>query len=291
MKTMIFRIALAFLRLTSAAAYPRNAGLEVSVGGRGEWNLGEITNPVSEHQTEPEQFEVAKRRLPGAVSVSAELFGIATEDPNSGGGYTLPQCTDVVQVIFARGTVEAPPIGDRVGPQLNDSLSTLLALVGKTLTFIGVENYPADLIEFFEGGSLSGSKTMAQQLTDAARLCPNASLVSVGYSQGAQLVHNSARLLSPEVLLRIKAIVTFGDPDKGESVHGVPASDIDIICHSGDVVCDGSDILDLLIILFLEEHLFGPSETMPRTPMKLRGLLLRGFEEMDSAIFWQCLVG
>ncbi|KAJ7323887.1 hypothetical protein DFH08DRAFT_673975, partial [Mycena albidolilacea] len=65
-------------------------------------------------------------------------------------------------------------------------------------------------------------------------------IVPVGYSQGAQLVHNSVRLLSAAVLERITALVTFGDPDRSQGIEGIPANDILIICHSDDIIYDGS---------------------------------------------------
>ncbi|KAJ6457620.1 cutinase, partial [Mycena sanguinolenta] len=145
-------------------------------------------------------------------------------------------------VIFARGTSEAAPIGDTVGPQLQTSLQKSLTLLEKNLTFAGVD-YPADLGGYLEGGSPIGSETMAQDLTDAANNCPNASIVSVGYSQGAQLVHNAAKLLPPEISRRIKAVVTFGDPDKDQWVENIPVEDVDIICHPLDVICFGSELL------------------------------------------------
>ncbi|KAJ6504646.1 cutinase, partial [Mycena vitilis] len=149
-------------------------------------------------------------------------------------------CTDVI-VFFARGTTEQAPIGSLVGPQLQTALKS--ALGGKSLTFTGVD-YAASIGGFLQGGDPAGSRTMAQDLTNAASSCPNAALVTSGYSQGGQLVHNSAKLLSASVLARIKAAVIFGDPDDGEPVQGVPASRTDVICHTGDDIClHGTQVL------------------------------------------------
>jgi cutinase len=122
-----------------------------------------------------------------------------------------------------------------------------LALGGKSLTFTGV-NYPADIAGFLEGGDPQGSINMAQDLTNAANSCPNAAIVSSGYSQGGQLVHNSAKMLSAAVTARISAVVIFGDPDNGQAVGGVPSSKVDVICHVGDDICLGGDLV-------LEPHL------------------------------------
>ncbi|KAF9258681.1 cutA, cutinase A [Marasmius fiardii PR-910] len=149
------------------------------------------------------------------------------------------QCADVM-VFFARGTTEPAPIGTIVGPPLQSALKS--ALGGKSLSFNGVD-YPADIPGFLQGGDPQGSKTMAQDLTNAANACPNAALVSVGYSQGGQLVHNSAKQLSPDVQSRISAAVIFGDPDNGQAVTGVSADKTKIVCHTGDNICAGGDLV------------------------------------------------
>ncbi|KAJ7464652.1 cutinase [Mycena galericulata] len=148
-------------------------------------------------------------------------------------------CSDVI-VIFARGTTEPAPIGLIVGPPLQAALES--ALGSKTLTFTGVD-YPADIAGFLEGGDPAGSKTMAQDLTNAANWCPDAAIVSSGYSQGGQLVHNSAKQLSAAVAARINAVVIFGDPDNGQPVQGISPADTDIICHVGDDICLGGDLV------------------------------------------------
>ncbi|KAF8214990.1 cutinase, partial [Mycena galopus ATCC 62051] len=139
------------------------------------------------------------------------------------------------------GTLESPSIGIIVGPPLEGNLQS--ALGAKTLTFAGVD-YPADIAGFLEGGDPAGSKTMAQDTS--------ASVLSSGYSQGGQLVHDSAKMFSASVLSHIEAAVIFmsmsqtdyikehrqqGDLDNGEPVQGVPAGNTDVIDHSGDDIC------------------------------------------------------
>ncbi|KIK61338.1 carbohydrate esterase family 5 protein, partial [Collybiopsis luxurians FD-317 M1] len=150
-----------------------------------------------------------------------------------------------IQVIFARGTSEPAPIGTLVGPQLEAALESDLG--GQTLSFQGVD-YAASVAGFLEGGDPQGSQTMANDLTNAANSCPNAKIVSSGYSQGGQLVHNSAKLISSSVAARINAVVIFGDPDDGQAVAQISASNVDVICHTGDDICEGGDII-------LEPHL------------------------------------
>ncbi|THU97353.1 alpha/beta-hydrolase, partial [Dendrothele bispora CBS 962.96] len=68
-------------------------------------------------------------------------------------------------------------------------------------------------------------------------------IVSVGYSQGGQLVHNSAKLLPANVQSRINAAVIFGDPDNGQPVAGVNKANTKVICHNGDNICDGGALI------------------------------------------------
>ncbi|KAF7348256.1 Cutinase [Mycena sanguinolenta] len=179
------------------------------------------------------------RSLVGLVSLSLLVVAAPVAEERA-----ADACSDVI-VIFARGTTEPAPIGTIVGPPLESALQA--ALGGKSLTFTGV-NYAADIAGFLEGGDPAGSATMAQDAIDErCELLPK-SLVTSGYSQGGQLVHNSAKLLSASVLSRIKAAVIFGDPDDGEAVQGVSASKTDVICHVGDDICLHGDLI-------LEPHL------------------------------------
>ncbi|ESK95146.1 cutinase [Moniliophthora roreri MCA 2997] len=115
------------------------------------------------------------------------------------------QCADVM-VFFARGTTEPAPIGTIVGPPLKAALQRELG--SQTMSFQGVD-YSANVAGFLQGGDKQGSRTMADDITNAANSCPNAKIVTAGYSQGGQLVHNSAELLSPDVVSRINAAVIF----------------------------------------------------------------------------------
>ncbi|CAK5263097.1 unnamed protein product [Mycena citricolor] len=162
-------------------------------------------------------------------------------------------CADVM-VFFARGTTEPAPIGTLVGPPLAAALQRALRAKGNlTLAFAGVA-YAADVLGFLEGGDPQGARAMANDLTSAASACPKAALVTAGYSQGGQLVHNSARLLSPAVQARISAAVIFGDPDNGSAVSGVSALRTHVVCHAGDDICLHGDLV-------LEPHLTYGADT------------------------------
>ncbi|KAJ7156193.1 cutinase-domain-containing protein [Mycena filopes] len=194
--------------------------------------------------------DLSTDRRDDSPSVRVEVDVLLGVNKPGGTEVDPAQCSDVI-VVFARGTTENGTIGARVGPQLQNALFGRLTALGKSMTFVGVP-YSASIPGFLEGGDPSGSREMALQLTAAARSCPNAALVSVGYSQGAQLVHNSACDLPADVAPRLTAVVTFGDPDTRESVQGIPASKLLAICRPGDGVCDvGEGIVFLQALLLL----------------------------------------
>ena len=83
----------------------------------------------------------------------------------------------------------------------------------------------ATILGYLEGGDPAGSTTFAQLTEQAASQCPDTQIILSGYryypspscpknslilcSQGAQLVHNGAAMLSAEVAARVKAVVGF----------------------------------------------------------------------------------
>lgn len=52
----------------------------------------------------------------------------------------------------------------------------------------------------------------ADLVTLAQTQCPSSKIVMSGYSQGGQIVHNAAGLLSTSVMNAISSVVIFGDP-------------------------------------------------------------------------------
>ncbi|KAK7053528.1 cutinase [Favolaschia claudopus] len=147
-----------------------------------------------------------------------------------------------VTFIFARGTGEDGNVGARIGPPL---IADLRAALGtNNLAAQGVD-YSASVLGYLEGGDPTGTKTMATLINTAATQCPSTKIVIGGYSQGAQLTHKAAAMLSASVTARIAAVVMFGDPQHvGRStsppVGTVPDSKVDSFCHTGDIICTGT---------------------------------------------------
>lgn len=102
----------------------------------------------------------------------------------------------------------------------------------------------------------------ASLVTLAFSQCPDTQVVVSGYSQGAQLVHLAAAQLPDATMSKVSAVVTFGDPckhisdpagskrleanilkDSTEAVANMDASRVLVICHQGDVICQGGSVI------------------------------------------------
>ena len=107
----------------------------------------------------------------GAVAaVAGSLVGpVATASAES--------CADV-EVVFARGTNEAPGVG-QTGQAFIDALTSRLP--GKSVDVYAV-NYPAS---YNFGQAVEGVADAANQLESTAARCPATKMVLGGYSQGA----------------------------------------------------------------------------------------------------------
>ncbi len=64
-----------------------------------------------------------------------------------------------------------------------------------------------------------------------------------GYSQGGQIVHNAAELLSAAVTARVGSAVIFGDPNNGLPIAQVDAAKSLVVCHSDDNICQQGDLI------------------------------------------------
>jgi cutinase len=131
------------------------------------------------------------------------------------------QCADV-EVVFARGTFEAPGLG-YVGDAFVDSLR---AKTGKSVDVYGV-NYPASL-DF--AAAADGIADAGNKLRDLAATCPSSKIVLGGYSQGAAVAAYVTEdalpqgfamppqvtgPLPPAVADHVAAVALFGKPSSG----------------------------------------------------------------------------
>ncbi|KAK7948627.1 cutinase precursor [Apiospora aurea] len=161
-----------------------------------------------------------------------QSLGSTTQNGLSGG------CKGMT-VIFARGTTETGNVGTVAGPPFFQALSKK---VNGDLAVQGVE-YPADIPGFLQGGDKDGSAKMAQLVQQALAKCPDTKVVLSGYSQGGQLVHNAAKQLPAATASKVAGAVIFGDPDNGQAVQGISKDKTKVICHQGDNICAGGNLI------------------------------------------------
>jgi cutinase len=166
---------------------------------------------------------------------------------------TLPTakaaCNDV-QVVFARGTDEAPGIG-RVGQAFVNSLR---GRIGDRSMGVYAVNYPASY-DFL--AAADGANDASAFIQNTVNTCPDTRLVLGGYSQGAAIVDIITAIpfpaigftnpLPPNVPDHVAAVAAFGNPTAKlglplttSPVYGTRAIDQ---CNAGDPVCtDGNSV-------------------------------------------------
>jgi cutinase len=166
---------------------------------------------------------------------------------------TLPTasagCYDV-QVVFARGTDEAPGIG-RVGQAF---VNALRPKIGNRSMGVYAVNYPASY-DFL--AAADGANDASAFIQGVVNDCPDTRLVLGGYSQGAAVIDVITAVpfpaigftnpLPPNVPDHVAAIAVFGNPTAKvglplttSPVYGGRAIDL---CNAGDPICtSGEDV-------------------------------------------------
>jgi cutinase len=158
-------------------------------------------------------------RILGAAAVTTSaLLSPAINIPSA----AADPCPDV-EVVFARGTFEAPGVGG-VGQAFVDSLRGKL---GNRSVDVYPVNYPASL-DF--ATAADGVIDASNKIQDVAAHCPNTKMVLGGYSQGAAVVAyttedsvpNGYTLppgitgpMAPDVAKHVAAVALFGKPSSG----------------------------------------------------------------------------
>ena len=122
-----------------------------------------------------------------------------------------------VEVVFARGTSEAPGVGG-IGQDFVNALSSKVGSVG-----VYAIDYPANMD--FGGSAMAGINDAANHIQYMATSCPATHMILGGYSQGAAVAGfvtsavvpdgapiDSPQPLSPAVANHVAAVVLFGTP-------------------------------------------------------------------------------
>src|SRR5271156_6041221 len=182
--------------------------------------------------------------LTGALASSTPLASAADDS-----------CANI-QVVFARGTNEAPGVG-ATGQAFVDALNARLP--GKTVDVYAVD-YPASL-DF--GRATDGIVDASTKIASIATSCPTTKIVLGGYSQGAAVAGYTTTdavpagfalpagitgPMSPAIAPHVAAVVLFGTPDSwflNLVDHDAPPLTIGHpyatktlqLCATGDPVC------------------------------------------------------
>jgi cutinase len=197
----------------------------------------------------------ARSTIFAAVAVAA-IFAGSLAAPLAATASAADDSCPAVEVVFARGTNEAPGVG-ATGQSFVDALNARLP--GKTVAVSGV-NYPASM-NF--GQAADGIVDASNQVQAIATNCPTTKIVLGGYSQGAAVAGYTttdsvpagfdlpAGITGPmpaAVAPHVAAVVLFGTPDAwimnlldrsappitiGQSYIGKTLQ----LCATGDPVC------------------------------------------------------
>src|ERR1700722_704642 len=189
-----------------------------------------------------------------ALTLGAVLTGsLGTAIPSA---QAAQDSCPTVEVVFARGTLEAPGVG-ATGQAFVDALTARLP--GKTVETYGV-NYPASL-NF--GQAADGIVDAANKVQSIAATCPTTKIVLGGYSQGAAVAGYTTTDSVPDgyalpaglsgpmpaaIASHVAAVVLFGTPDRwfmGLVARDAPPITIGQLytaktlqlCVTGDPVC------------------------------------------------------
>ena len=188
-----------------------------------------------------------------AVAALTILTGLFVAAPSAN---AADDSCPAVEVVFARGTFEAPGVG-ATGQAFVDALNARLP--GKTVDVYAV-NYPASL-DF--GQAADGIADASSKIQTIAASCPTTKIVLGGYSQGAAVAGYTTTdtvpagftlpagitgPMSPAIASHVAAVVLFGTPDSwflNLADHNAPPITIGPLytaktlqlCATGDPVC------------------------------------------------------
>ncbi|MFS0700232.1 cutinase family protein [Cellulomonas sp. 179-A 4D5 NHS] len=203
--------------------------------------MHQLTPPAA--PSRPRAARRLRRTLAAALALVAMSGALSTLA--APGAAAAPACSDV-EVLFARGTGEAPGLGV-LGTPFVRSLTT--ALSDRTVTSWAVD-YAAESSQRSAG---PGATALTNHLTATAAACPGTRFVLGGYSQGATVVDialgirtgtTTGTAIPAAVEPRVAAVVVFGNPlgISGRTIatasptYAARARDF---CATGDPVCGG----------------------------------------------------
>lgn len=207
------------------------------------------TSVTSTATTRSRKFRwLAAAVLAAATALGPQATGLATAAAD-------PSCPDT-EVVFARGTFEAPGVG-ATGQAFVDSLN---ARLGSDPAEVYAVNYPASLD--FQAAA-DGIADASNKIEAIVASCPATKIVLGGYSQGAAVAGYTTTdtvpagftlpdgitgPMPPAIASHVAAVVLFGTPDDwvlGLADRSAPTITVGHLyagktlqlCNPGDPVC------------------------------------------------------
>src|SRR5882724_2122511 len=142
-----------------------------------------------------------------ALAATWALIAATSANPSA----VADPCPDV-EVVFARGTTEAPGLGG-TGQVFVDSLR---ADAGARSLGVYAVNYPATTD--FANSLAAGANDASDHVQSTAANCPNTKVVLGGFSQGASVVDTITHTMPPAVADHVAAVAVFGNPRSAHAV-------------------------------------------------------------------------
>jgi cutinase len=197
-------------------------------------------------------FYLVRRTTLAVVTAAAAVFApVVSSIPTAGIGVASADGCPDIEVVFARGTTEAPGLG-RVGGAFVDSLRGKVG--GRSVGAYAV-NYPATY-DFL--AAADGANDASGHIQYMMGACPDTRLVLGGYSQGAAVIDVIGAVpvpgvgfnspLPPDAPDHVAAIAVFGNPS---AKLGLPLTTSPVwgsrsidLCNGGDPICqtDGQNM-------------------------------------------------
>jgi cutinase len=153
---------------------------------------------------------MSARSLARIVGVLVVTTWVLLSAPIGSPAASADPCSNVA-VVFARGTHQAPGLGD-VGQAFVDSLSSQVG--GRSVGVYAV-NYPAN--DDYHTSASIGSDDASTTIQNTVASCPNTRIVLGGYSQGATVIDLSTSAMPPSAADHVAAVALFGEPSSGLS--------------------------------------------------------------------------
>jgi len=186
---------------------------------------------------------MSSRGLARIVGVLVAATWALFSAPIGGPAAAADPCSDIA-VVFARGTHQAPGVGD-VGQAFIDSLTSQVG--GRSVGVYAV-NYPAN--DDYHNSASAGSDDASTHIKDTVASCPNTRIVLGGYSQGSTVIDLATSATPAPVADHVAAVALFGEPSSGFSSMlwgGQPLPTISplyggktiSLCAPDDPICSG----------------------------------------------------